>query len=830
MIQRGTMGTQNLSRIFNPGSIAVIGGGEQQNRVGHTLIRNLVEGGFNGAVYPVNPDHAEIMNLPATKNVRDIEGIVDLAVVTAPINQVPQIIEACAEKGAAGAVIISGGGRETGEQGARIEIQIKAAAGQSGMRIIGPNCIGIAHPPSNLNASHMPGTPAQGRIAFLSQSGSVCASVMDLAEKENLGFSHIVSLGSMLDVDFADMIDYLGEERGVDSIIMYMENMTRIRSFMSAARAVSRIKPIICLKSGRSAAGAWAASFHTGALAGEDAVYDIAFQRAGILRVDTFEQLFDFTRILARQQRPTGRRLAIVTNAGGPGVMAVDALSSFGLEPAVLSIQTIEALGTSLEKAWSKTNPIDVLADASCAQIARAVTIAAQAPEVDGILMIHSPVDHVEPADIAQILAGRISSLSCPVFTVWLGGASMDNARQILRENEILTYDTPEKAVSAFVGLYRHSRNIDMLSEIPVRRDIKLKINHEQARSTIESHLKNDRSLLSDADTKTVLEAYGIPVSPKEPGLTAVPDFELYVGARLDAQFGPVIKFGLGGAMSEVYQDTALTLPPLNSALAARTIRSTKIAKALKGHCQFKAVDQDLVETLLIRVSRLVTDFPQIRELEMNPVAVTHGQLLAINACIHLAASPVAAPDHLIISPYPAWQEQLYTTQESEQVLIRPIKPEDAKPMQDFFEKLSTQTIYLRFFTPLKQLSKRMLIQLTQIDYDREVALVALFPAQSGGKIIGSARIIFTASGTEGEFAIMLADSWQGKGIGAALLKSCLAFSKRYGLKRVFGVVLRENRQMLRLADKLGFKKASSRASNEIELIIDIEKLDLYTL
>jgi acetyltransferase len=271
-------------------------------------------------------------------------------------------------------------------------------------------------------------------------------------------------------------------------------------------------------------------------------------------------------------------------------------------------------------------------------------------------------------------------------------------------------------------------------------------------------------------------------------------------------------------------------LPPLNSALAARTINATKIAKALKGLLEFKAVAQELVETLLIRVSRLVTDFPQICELEINPVAVTDGQLMGRNALIRLAPPPAAAPDHLIISPYPAWQEQLYTTRESEQVLIRPVKPEDADAMLKFFEHLSTQTIYLRFFTPLKQLSKRMLIQLTQIDYDREVALVAWFPAHNGEKIIGTARIIFTANGTEGEFAIMLADSWQGKGIGAALLKSCLAFSKRYGLKRVFGLVLRENRQMLRLADKLGFKKVRAPASNEIELIIDIEKLDLYTL
>ena len=621
-----------------------------------------------------------------------------------------------------------------------------------------------------------------------------------------------------------------------------------------------------------------------------------------ILRVDTFEQLFDYTRIFSKQQRPKGRRLAIITNAGGPGVMAVDAMSANGLEPAELNTQTIEALDTTLGKPWSRRNPVDVLADASSAQIARAVTVAAQAPEVDGILMIHSPMGLFDPADLARDLAGQVNDLPCPVITVWMGGTRMTKAKKILMEHGSLTYDTPEKAARAFAGMVRYDRNLETLQQIPIRRDIRLKVHPEPVRAIIDTYLKADKPILNEMDAKAVLGAYGIPVNRTQPARTrdeavekakemgfpvvlkincpdithksdaglvclnlgsaqavsdafhrimtnctaAFPDadiqgvmvqsmvqsgcYELYAGAGLDEQFGPVLVFGTGGAMTDIYQDTALALPPLNATLALKTINATKISKAMKGFRQFKAVDTAQAENLLIRLSRLVTDFSQITEVSINPVVVTNGHLIAVDARIRVAPTRITAPDHLIISPYPAWQEQLITTHESEQVLIRPVRPEDAGPMMTFFEKLSPQTVYLRFFTPLKKLSNRMLLALTQIDYDREVALVAIFPPQSGERIIGTARIIFTGNHEEGEFAIMLADSWQGKGIGAALLKSCLAFSKRYGLKRVYGTVLRENRQMLRLADKLGFKKTGMPHSGEVEIDIDIEHLDVYTL
>jgi len=884
--------------MFDPESIAVIGASEKKGRVGEAVIRNLITNTFEKDIYPVNPNYSDIMGLPAPGRVRDIPGDIDLAVIAVPITQVPGIIAECGEKGAAGAVVLSAGGKETGVKGRKIEGQIKDAAQGAGIRIIGPNCVGVANTRNGLNASFMQGLPPKGNIAFLSQSGAVCTSVLDLARRENVGFSHFVSLGSMLDVDFGDMIDFLGNRRGVDSIVMYMENMTHIRNFMSAARAVSRIKPIICLKSGRSPAGARAAASHTGALAGEDAVYDAAFKRAGILRVETFEELFDCARFLSRQKRPRGKGLAIITNAGGPGVMAVDALARHGLEPARLTPDTMKALDGALEKEWSRANPVDILGDCLPAQFIRAADICARASEVDGLLLICSPVGTFEPSELAHPLADFLKTVSCPVFTAWIGGTRMAEARQILNEKGGITYDAPEKAVRAFANLYQYGRNIDMLHEIPVRRDKKLKINLDAARKVIDACLSRDEQFLSEIDAKQVLAHYRIPVnrtefaaSPDEAGRiaakigfpvalkisspdivhksdaggvvlnldspaaveqafarmtdrlgrefpdadipgasvqTMVPwaDYEIIVGAKRDEQFGPVLVFGMGGVMTQIHRDTVLTLPPLNGALAQEAILSTKISRVMKGFRQFKPVDMAEAKDILIRVSRLVTDFPQIQELDINPLSVKDGKFTGVDARIRVEKSSVVSPDHLIISPYPAWQERRAVTPDNEEIFIRPIRPEDAGPMISFFSQLSRQTVYYRFFSPLKQMSTQMLTRFTQIDYDREVALVALAPGSPEGRIIGMARIIFLADGDSGEFAIVLADSWQGKGVGAVLLKRCLAFAWKYGLKRVYGLVLSENRQMLHLGKKLGFTIKRESGTTDIELEIDMETLD----
>ncbi|WDP87969.1 MAG: bifunctional acetate--CoA ligase family protein/GNAT family N-acetyltransferase [Desulfobacter sp.] len=891
------MSTANLARMFDPGTIAVIGASEKKGRVGQAIVQNLITHTFEKDIFPVNPNYSNIMGIPALAKVQQIPKDIDLAIIATPISQVPKIIAACGEKNAAGAVIVSAGGKETGPKGRAIEEKIKGAAIEAGMRIIGPNCVGIANTLNGLNASFMHLFPPAGRIAFLSQSGAVCTSVLDLALAENVGFSHFVSLGSMLDVDFADMIDFLGTQPKVESIVMYMENMTHIRNFMSAARAVSRIKPIIVLKSGRSPAGARAAASHTGAMAGEDRVYDAAFKRAGILRVDEFDQLFDCARLLARQQRPRGKNLAIITNAGGPGVMAVDALARYGLEPARLSQKTIERLDHGLAKEWSRANPVDILGDATPEQYLRAAEICSRAPEVDGLLLLCSPVGTFDPLVLATPLAEWIKKVQCPVFTSWIGVIRMDEARQTFNENGGTTFDTPEKAVRAFAGLYQYGRNIDMLHEIPVRRDKKRKIDFKAARIIIEENLDRDQRFLSEVQTKALLGCYGIPVNrtkmastPEQAAQAAsqlgfpvalkisspdivhksdaggvvlnlvdakevraafarimentakafpkaridgvcvqtmapMGDYEIIVGAKKDDQFGPVLVFGMGGVMTEIFQDTALGLPPLNPALAREVINATKISKAIKGFRHLKAVNAEQAEEILIRTGRLVTDFPQIKELDINPLVVKDGNLMAVDARIRVEKTSTISPDHLIISPYPAWQEACFKTVDDEKIIVRPIRPDDGGPMISFFSDLSRETVYSRFFSPIKQLSKSMLIKLTQIDYDREVALVAFAPDLSGDQIIGAARVISLTDGETGEFAIVLADPWQGKGVGAGLLKRCLAFSQRVGLKTVYGLVLNENTQMRKLGKKLGFQIKKAPDSCDIELRIDLETL-----
>lgn len=893
------MSTMNLSRMFNPESVAVIGASERGGSVGESLMRNLVSGTLNKDVFPVNPNYDNIMGIPAVSCIADIPQPVDLAVIATPIQQVPDIVRACGDKGISGAVVISAGGKETGIKGKEIEARIKHAAAQSGIRIIGPNCLGIANTQTGLNASFMHQFPLPGRMAFLSQSGAVCTSVLDLSLKENVGFSHFISLGSMLDVDFADMIDYLGAQSHVDSIILYMETMTNIRNFMSAARAVSRIKPIIALKSGRSAAGAKAAASHTGALAGEDSVYDAAFKRAGILRVNEFDELFNCAEFLAKQPRPKGGRLAIITNAGGPGVMAVDALSHLGLTPAELSEGTIQALDTALQKQWSRANPVDILGDSSPEQYIRAADICSRAPGVDGLLMICSPVGTFDPCHLADPLSRFLTDVRCPVFTTWIGGSRMDRARSIFNANGVITYDTPEKAVRAFANLYQYGRNIDMLHEIPVRKDKNLVIDRDGADAVIRQNLAMNRTFMNEHDAKNLLACYGIPVNrtalaadADEAGRMAAeigfpvalkvssediihksdaggvilnlthadavkdgfhtimenaarafpeadiagvsvqamapaPDYELIVGAKRDSQFGPVILFGMGGVMTEIYRDSALSLPPLNHALAREAILRTRISRVLKGFRHIKPVRMSQVEEILIRVSRLVTDFPEIRELDINPLMVRDGELTGVDARIQIEKTSQASPAHLIISPYPAWQETECLTAANEKVFIRPVIPSDAHPMISFFSDLSPQSIYYRFFSPIKQLSKEMLIKFTQIDYDREVALVALTPSSLGEKMIGVARIIFLPDGKTGEFAIILADYWHGKGVGAALLKRCLAFSKKCGLKTVYGLVMNENTQMIKLGKKLGFTIRRDPDSYDIELSIDLDTLDM---
>ncbi|MCK5163674.1 MAG: GNAT family N-acetyltransferase [Desulfobacula sp.] len=830
------MSTFNLHRLFNPKSVAVVGASEKKGSIGFSIMSNILKNGFTGDIFPVNPKYISIMGLSCFTGIENIKHDVDMAVLAIPIHFVPDIVESCGRAGLAGVVIISSGGREVGEKGRAIEAAIQEKARKYNLRIIGPNCLGIVNTSKAFNASFAHLFPLPGNIAFLSQSGAVCTSVLDLANREKIGFSHFVSLGSMMDVDFADMIDYLGSLSSVKSIVMYIENITNIRNFMSAARSVSRVKPIIALKSGRSKAGARAAASHTGALAGVDAVYDAAFRRAGILRVNEFEELLDCSQFLAKLGRPSGPGFTIITNAGGPGVMAADALSSHGMEPAMLSSQTISELDKILPENWSHANPVDIVGDTAPDIYIEVAKICANARETNALLLMCSPAGTMDTLNLANSLIPCLKTLPCPVFTAWIGGDNVQEARKVFNQAGIVTYDSAERAVRAFKNLYQYGRNIETLLEIPVRTDKKLIINRSKAKDIIKKAIAARVQSLTEIEAKNLLLSYGIPVNTtqladrEEMGVQAMQtgtDYELIIGAKTDPDFGPVILFGMGGVLTEVFRDTSMGLPPLNRLLARQMIEETKISKVLKGFRNFKPVTISLLEEMLIRTGRLVTDFPEIIELDINPLMIKNGNITAVDARVLIGVPRTPSPMHLIISSYPWQYERKEIATNGQEFFIRPIRPSDADLLIDHFYSLSPRSVYMRFFSPVKQLSKIMLIKLTQIDYDREIALVALMGKGQDKKIVGVCRIILEPDKTLGEFAMAISDEWQGKGIGSSLLKLCLKAAHSMGIKRIMGIVLAENIQMQQLGRKMGFCVKRHPGSGEYDLTIDFEDMKI---
>jgi acetyltransferase len=890
------MSVENLDKIFQPKSIAVVGASERKGSVGAALMHNLIERGFTGEIHPINPNHKKIGKLPACPSIRDLESPVDLAVISTPITLAPKIVKDCVDVGVGGAVIISAGGKEIGEQGKKLEAEIQKEARYSGLRIIGPNCVGVMSGRSKLNASFANQMPLSGKMAFISQSGAICTAILDLSIKENIGFSYFVSLGDMLDVDFGDMIDYLGGESEVSSIVMYVESLTNFRKFMSAARAVSRVKPIIVLKAGRTQAGALAAASHTGAMAGEDSVYDAAFQRAGILRVKTFEELFDCAELLAKQPKPAGSGLAIITNAGGPGVMAADGLADYGYEPASLSAETFQKLAEILPPYWSKRNPIDMLGEAKPELYRKVVEICLNAKEVNGLLIISAPQALADTAKVAAALVDLIREKPIPIITSWVGGVDMQKGRDIFNQAGIPTFDTPERAVRAFMDIYRFSKNIEMLEQIPSRLSRRLEFDRQKAKALIQTGLSTDTGLLTEAESKALLSAYGIPVDPIEsanskkeaiqkaarigfpvvmkidsrdithksdagcvlldlkneadvadafetifqnayaynskariegvtiqPMLTR-PDYELILGVKKDRDFGPVILFGMGGIFTEVLEDRAIALPPLNRLLAKRLMEQTRVYRVLQGYRSTPPANLEVLEEILIRLAQLVTDFSEIQELDINPLQVAPQGFCAVDARVLLKPSAISAPHHLVISPYPDQYEEHTQTSTGVDIFVRPIRPEDAPLLIELFESLSPQSVYRRFFTPMKRLPHSMLARFTQIDYDRHIALVALPESEPAEKMLGVARAIIGRNLKEAEFSVVVSDPWQGKGIGATLLKRCITIAKERGIEKVMGTVLAENTQMLALGEKLGFKIKKVLGAGEYELSIDFRK------
>lgn len=886
------MTQNNLNRLFRPRHVAVVGASPKPGTIGNALMRNLIDGGFAGPVLPVNPKYTTISGLSCFPSVSALETGVDLAVIATPIQGVMDIVSECVEKRIGGAVIISAGGKEVGRQGREIEKKILRIAHAGKLRIIGPNCMGIIQPGMRLNASFASEMPAAGNLAFVSQSGAICSAIHDLALKERIGFSHFVSVGSMLDINFGDMIDYLGNDPQTKSILLYIENLSSFRNFMSAARSVSRIKPIIVLKSGRSPAGAKASASHTGAMAGEDAVYDAAFRRAGIVRVDTIEELFDCAELTAKQPHPRGSRLAILTNGGGPGIMATDTLAHYGHEPAPLDSGTLHDLDALLPPFWSRANPIDILGDATAERFGRALEICFSAKNLDGVLVILSPQAMTEPVAVAESLIAATKRRRFPVFACWMGGKAIGPSVEILNNAGIPTYETPERAVRAFLYMVEYSRSLEMLLEIPSKRIAHLAIDQEKAQKLIGA--APTEGFASEADSKAILRSYGFPVIKTElaatkseavrisremgyplvmklysPHIThktdvngvqldlrgesdireaydhiiasarryqaeariegvtiqpysASPDHEILLGARRDANFGPVILFGMGGIYTEILNDRALGLPPMNQLLARRLMQETKAYTLLQGYRNRPKADLEQLEEMIIRLSQLLIDFPEIAELDMNPVLIKDGKPIVVNARILISPLAVPSPLHLVIAPYPVEDESYMTGTGGRRIFIRPVKPEDAPLIVELFNTLSPETIYHRFFGHIKELQPEMLARFTQIDYDREVALVAIDEDSEPDTMIGIARIIGDPDGRTGEFAVLVGDAWQGGGIGFNLLGKCLEIAEKQGFTTIYGITLHGNRGMHALAKKLGFEIHSDSDSEATKLVIHL--------
>jgi acetyltransferase len=823
------MSAINLDKIFHPKSIAVIGDDSPGGKIFTTLVHNLIEGGYSGGVYPIHQCHSSILKHTVYPSLLKLNPQVDLAVYVGSVNSVSQVIEECIETKVKGLVMISAGGKEAGLKSQKDMMFAVDEAKRKGLRIVGPDCLGVICSGSKLNLSFSRHVPLPGKMAFVSQSGSICTSVLDLCLREHVGFSYFVSLGSMMDVDFGDIIDYLGGDYDVGSIVIFVESIPRIRNFMSAARSVSRVKPIIALKAGRTKAGALAVASHTGRLGGEDEAYDAAFERAGIVRIKTFEELFDCVELLAKRLRPTKPGLAIVTNAGSPGVMAVDALSDYGFDPAILKPETIERLDECLPPGWSRTNPVDILGDASPERYEKTVNICLKDPEVKGLLIILAPQALTRPTEVAESLVDLIKTKSNPIFVSWMGGKQMEMGRDIFNRAGIPTFDTPERAVRSFMDICQYSKNLKMLHEVPPKFDKRLEFDFESAQIQIQKGLSNENFCLTETQTNDLLDAYGIPVHKSKSILSNqkveqhTQQYELAMGSKRDPNFGPVIFFGIGGIMTEILNDRSVALPPLNRLLARELIKKTKIYTLLKGFKNHPPVDLTWLEEILIRLSQLVTDFPEIVEIDINPFLITNDSAWTKNARILLSPSTVQAPHHLVISPYPNQYEARTVREGVGELFIRPIRPEDASLLVELFESLSRQSIYFRFFGPLKILSSSMLARFTQIDYDREIALVALLGREPNEKMLGVARVITDIYNQKNaEFSIAVGDQWHGKGIGAELLKRCLSISKERGIEIVKGIVLPENTRMLALGKKLGFTAKKIAGESEFELNIDL--------
>jgi acetyltransferase len=883
-----------LDAIFAPKTVAVIGASEKPGSVGRNLLWNLITNPFGGTVFPINPQHSSILGIKAYSTIFDVPEKIDLAVIATPASTVPKIIADGVDAGIKGAIIISAGFKEVGAKGLALEQEILQQAHRGKIKIIGPNCLGLMNPISGLNATFASKMALPGTVGFISQSGALCTSVLDWSLHENVGFSAFISIGSMLDIGWGDLIYYLGDDPHTKSIVIYMESIGDARSFLSAAREVALTKPIIVIKAGRTTAAAKAAASHTGALTGNDAVLDAAFRRCGVLRVNSISDLFDMSEVLAKQPRPQGSRLTILTNAGGPGVLATDTLIENGGELAAISPEIMSSLNEILPPQWSHNNPIDILGDADPQRYKKALEIITKDPNSDGLLVILTPQAMTDPTQIAEQLKPYVQMSGKPILASWMGGADVAAGQQILNRQGIPTYAYPDTAARVFSYMWKSSYNLRGIYETPVLPTFTCDANTRNCsivENIIQAAKTAKRTILTEFESKEILAAYGIPVvagciaesadkavecaenlgypvvlklysqtithktdvggvqlnlqnaesvklayqnietSVKQKakaadflGVTVQPmiktdGYELIIGSSLDPQFGPVLLFGAGGQLVEVFQDSSIALPPLNTTLARRMMEQTKIYKALQGVRGRKSIDIAALEQLMVEFSQLVVEQPGIKEIDINPLLaipptpIHPGGLIALDARIVLHSADVEKHQlpKLAIRPYPSQYISNWKLNNGTPITIRPIRPEDEPLMVEFHKTLSEESVYFRYFHMIK-LSQRItherLTRICFIDYDREMALVAEYqnPETEKREILAVGRLSKLHGSNAAEFAMLVSDKFQYQGLGTELLRRLLEVGKNERSCCIYADILADNSGMQRVCEKLGFQ------------------------
>ncbi len=878
------MPIKKLNSLFRPKRIALIGVSNDPKSVGGITLKNLVGGGFSGVVYPVNPKREAVLGIPCFPDVKSLPKTPDLAVIMTAAKFVPQLVKECGEAGIHGLIIMSAGFKESGEEGRKLEEQVKEVKAKfTDMRIIGPNCLGILVPGLNMNVSFAAGMPKMGHVAFISQSGALCTSLLDWAYENNIGFSYFVSIGNSMDVSFGDLIDYFGQDPNTKSIVLYVESLSHARAFMSAARAFARKKPIIVYKSGRFPESAAAAASHTGAMASEDSIYDAVFRRAGIARVFNFGDIFDFTDLIGRKRAPKGSNLAIITNAGGPGVMATDSLIAWGGKLVELTDLTIQKLNDYLPPFWSHGNPVDVLGDATPERFAKATEIVLEDEHVDAVLVLLTPQAMTAPTETAEAISELAGKTSKTIMAAWLGGASMREGMTVFNNAGIAAYGTPEQAILAFMTLSHYSKNLELLYETPKEIPVSFSYDRNELRKKYLTTVFPKAKILNEDDSKHLINDYGISTTNPEPAFDEdqavkiaeekgypvvlkiysdnithksdaggvalnirdeemvrasfrnmiksvsekVPDakikgvtvqkmisskdaVELILGIKKDPVFGTVMLVGMGGTSAELFKDKRLEFPPLNEQLARQMLQSLQIYPLLTGYRGSKPKNIDKLIEVIIRLSYLAADYPEIEELDINPILVTPEDVIALDARIvvdeKMLFMQVKDYSHLILRPYP---ERLITSailNDGTKVLLRPIKPEDEPMWLELLASCSKESIYLRFRYDFYFDSHDVASQFCFIDYDREIAIVAEIKEKGKKKLIGVGRLIADPDVEIMEYAILITDKWQKKELGHILTEYCMNIAKNNGIKRLVAETTKNNKPMISVFKKLNFK------------------------